>query len=69
MNDKKYYDFVYNSQDWKDRIAASKFKKEKDFAKSDTGFICLQGDHGSISFRNIKIRQLPGSKSPAKKGE
>ena len=29
------------------------------FAKSDIGFIALQGDHGSVSFRNIKIRPIP----------
>jgi len=28
------------------------------FAKSDSGFIALQGDHGSVSFRNIKLRPL-----------
>jgi len=28
------------------------------FAKFDRGFIGLQGDHGSISFRNIKLRPI-----------
>jgi hypothetical protein len=28
------------------------------FAKSNTGFISLQGDHGKVSFRNIKIRPI-----------
>jgi hypothetical protein len=28
------------------------------FAKSDKGRISLQGDHGQISFRNIKIRPI-----------
>ena len=31
------------------------------FAKSDSGFIALQGDHGSVSFRNIKVRPISGS--------
>jgi Domain of Unknown Function (DUF1080) len=61
MNGVKYYDFVYNSDDFKARVAKSKFGKGNtypDFAKSDTGFIGLQGDHGSVSFRNIKVRAI-----------
>ncbi len=58
VNGMKYYDFVYNSDDFKDRIAKSKFRTMKNFAKSDTGYIGLQGDHGSVSFRNIKVRPI-----------
>jgi hypothetical protein len=64
MNGVKYFDFVYNSEDWKDRISKSKFAKMQSFAKYDSGFIGLQGDHGSVSFRNIRIRPIP---SPATK--
>jgi len=28
------------------------------FAQFDLGYIGLQGDHGSVSFRNIKIRPI-----------
>jgi hypothetical protein len=28
------------------------------FAKADSGHIALQGDHGQVSFRNIKIRPI-----------
>jgi hypothetical protein len=58
MNGVKYYDFVFHSDDWKERVATSKFKKQADFAKADTGYIALQGDHGSVSFRNIKLRPI-----------
>ncbi len=58
VNGVKYYDFVYNSDDFKARVAKSKFRKMPGFAKSDSGFIGLQGDHGSISFRNIKLRPI-----------
>jgi hypothetical protein len=61
VNGVKYYDFVYNSADFKQRIAKSKFRSMPKFAKSDTGFIALQGDHGAIAFRNIKIRPLAGT--------
>jgi Domain of Unknown Function (DUF1080) len=62
MNGVKYYDFVYNSDDFKDRVAKSKFGKANaypNFAKSDTGFIGLQGDHpGPTAFRNIKLKPI-----------
>jgi hypothetical protein len=32
------------------------------FAKSGTGSLALQGDHGQVSFRNIKIRPIPPPK-------
>jgi len=63
MNGVKYYDFVWKSDDFKDRVAKSKFKSAPNFAKYDTGFIGLQGDHGAVSFRNIKIRPLSVTKS------
>ena len=45
------------------RVAASKFGNPPFsqfgvFGKSDTGKIALQGDHGAIAFRNIKIRVI-----------
>jgi len=68
VNGVKYYDFVWNSDDFKERVSKSKFKNMKNFAKSDTGFIGLQGDHGAISFRNIKLRPIKddGKKDPSK---
>jgi hypothetical protein len=32
------------------------------FAKADKGYIALQGDHGQVSFRNIKIRPIEAKK-------
>ena len=61
----KYYDFVYKSDDFKARIAKSKFRNLPHFATSDSGFIGLQGDHGAVAFRNIKLR--PFSRGRAKK--
>jgi hypothetical protein len=29
-----------------------------EFAKSGSGSIALQGDHGAVSFRNIKVKPL-----------
>jgi len=58
VNGTKYYDFVWGSDDFKARVAKSKFAKMPNFAKADSGFLALQGDHGSVSFRNIKLRPL-----------
>jgi hypothetical protein len=58
MNGVKYVEYVIGSEDFNKRVAASKFGKMPKFAKSDTGYIALQGDHGEVSFRNIKVRLL-----------
>ena len=58
INGVKYFEFVLGSDDFNARVAKSKFGKMPNFAKSNSGYIALQGDHGSVSFRNIKIRPL-----------
>jgi len=59
VNGVKYFEYVLWSDDFKERVAKTKFAKMPLFAKSNTGYIALQGDHGQISFRNIRIRSLP----------
>jgi hypothetical protein len=58
INGVKYFEYVLGSDDFKARVAKSKFSNMPFFAKAASGFIALQGDHGSVSFRNIKIRPL-----------
>lgn len=58
MNGVKYYEFVLGSEDFKARIKKSKFADMPHFARARTGSIALQGDHGVVSFRNLKIRRL-----------
>jgi len=55
INGVKYFEYVLGGDDFNARVAKSKFGKMPFFAKSDSGFIALQGDHGSVAFRNIKI--------------
>jgi len=59
INGVKYFEYVLGSDDFNERVAKSKFGRMPFFAKSNIGYIALQGDHGSVSFRNIKIRPLP----------
>ena len=58
VNGVKYFEYVLGSEDFKARVAKSKFGKMPYFAKSDKGYLALQGDHGSVAFRNIKIRPI-----------
>jgi len=62
INGVKYFEYVLGSDDFKSRVAKSKFNDMPLFAKSDIGYLALQGDHGMVSFRNIKILPLPGKK-------
>jgi len=58
LNEVKTADFRTGSEAFKKRVAASKFKQWKNFAKHQVGHIGLQ-DHGDeVSFKNIKILEL-----------
>jgi hypothetical protein len=62
INGVKYFEYVLGSDDFNARVAKSKFHSMPFFAKATSGYIALQGDHGSVSFRNIKIRPLAETK-------
>jgi len=55
INGVSYFTYVLGSDDFNARVAKSKFAKMPGFTKAEKGFIALQGDHGSVSFRNIKL--------------
>jgi hypothetical protein len=59
VNGVTYFDYVLGSDDFKARVAKSKFGTMRGFAKAGTGRIALQGDHGQVAFRNIKVRPIP----------
>ncbi|MBS1707548.1 MAG: DUF1080 domain-containing protein [Armatimonadetes bacterium] len=58
VNGKRYYEFKIDSPDFWAKVKASKFSEHPMFAKSKTGMIAIQGDHGVVSFKNIKIKEL-----------
>ncbi|MCF7975120.1 MAG: DUF1080 domain-containing protein, partial [Phycisphaerae bacterium] len=62
INGVSYFTYVLGSDDFNDRVKKSKFGRMRLFAKSGKGYIALQGDHGQVSFRNIKIRPIPVEK-------
>ena len=58
LNGKKIVEFDANSDDWKQKRAAGKWKDYPDYAKSMTGEIALQ-DHGDKAYyKHILIREL-----------
>jgi hypothetical protein len=58
INGVKYLEYVLGSEDFDKRVADSKFARMRRFAKTHKGYIALQGDHGEVSFRNIKVRPI-----------
>ena len=58
INGDKYFEYQLGSEDFKKRVAASKFGAMPLFAKFDKGFLALQGDHGQVRFRNIKLKPI-----------
>jgi hypothetical protein len=62
INGVKYFEYVLGSDEFKARVAKSKFASMPLFAKVPRGRLALQGDHGEVSFRNIKLRPLPAVK-------
>lgn len=65
INGVKYFEYVLGSDDFNARVAKSKFSKMPLFAKAAAGYLALQGDHGQVSFRNLKVRSLPTKTGPA----
>lgn len=58
LNGEKIVDYEFGSDDWKQRVAASKFSEMPGYGMAESGHIALQ-DHGDpVWFRNIKIRPL-----------
>ena len=56
VNGMHYCVFQKGSDEWNQRVEASKFAKFERFGKANEGHICLQ-DHGcTVAFRNIKLR-------------
>jgi cytochrome c len=59
MNGEKVVEYEIGSEDWKKRVAESKFKGRPKFATFKKGPICLQDHSDRVEFCNIKIRPLP----------
>ena len=58
LNGQKLLEYEYGSEEMKTLIGQSKFKDMPYFAKAGSGRIGLQGDHGEVWYKNIRIRKL-----------
>ena len=58
LNEIKILEYDYQSDNFKRLIAKSKFRDMPFFAKEIKGAIGLQGDHGEVWYKNIRIRKL-----------
>jgi hypothetical protein len=58
LNGVKIVEYELGGDDWKAKVAASKFKDSPDYGKMTKGHIVLQ-DHGNlVTYRNIRIKKL-----------
>ena len=58
LNGVKVAEYDMGSEDFKAKVAASKFKRWPQFASSPTGHIALQNHGDDVAYRNLKIRPL-----------
>ena len=59
LNGEKIVEYEAWSDDWYDRVAASKFAEYPGFGEARSGHIGLQ-DHGDpVWFRDIRVRPIP----------
>lgn len=58
LNGKKILKYDRYSDDFKQKVAASKFKDIKNYGLHPDGHILLQDHNSEVFFRNIKIRKL-----------
>jgi hypothetical protein len=60
LNGQKVVTYELWSEDWKAKVAASKFKVYPNYGLAKGGHIGIQGDHeGTLALRHIRIRELP----------
>ena len=59
LNGTKVVEYDFGSEDWRRRVAASKFAKYPHYGLAESGLIGIQGDHpGALAIRRIRIREL-----------
>ena len=58
LNGTKIVEYTYGSKEMWELVEKSKFNSMPLFAKASEGHIGLQGDHGEIWYRNIRVRKL-----------
>lgn len=63
LNDVLVVEYEKGSADWKQRVSESKWTKWPSYGTTSTGHLSLQGDHGTVRYRNLRVRELPADSS------
>lgn len=58
LNGSKVVEYELNSEDWKTRVAASKWKEYPKYGQASEGYIDLQDHGGEVWFKNVMIKTL-----------
>ena len=59
LNGRQVVTYDLDSDDWRARVAASKFGKYPNYGLAKQGYIGIQGDHpGSLALRHVRVREL-----------
>ena len=59
LNGKRIVQYELGSAEWTQKVAASRFDAWKGYGRFSRGRIALQDDGGQVSYRNIRILELP----------
>ncbi len=63
LNGRKVMSVVVGSEEWKEAVAASKFKGIDGFGENNLGFIMVQDHQSEVWFHKITIREILPSKN------
>ena len=58
LNEMLILEYDYGSEEFNKLVSNSKFRDMPFFAKASSGKVGLQGDHGEVWYRNVKIKRL-----------
>jgi hypothetical protein len=58
LNGQKVVEYDLFTDAWKEVVAGSKWAEMPTYGMEPTGHLAIQGDHTSVSYRNMRIREL-----------
>ena len=58
LNQTLILEYDYGSEEFNKLVSKSKFRDMPFFGKASSGKVGLQGDHGEVWYRNIRIKKL-----------
>ncbi|MCP5021353.1 MAG: DUF1080 domain-containing protein [bacterium] len=58
LNGTLIVEYEKGSADWVKRVAGSKWSRWPAYGTTDTGHLAIQGDHGTVWYRNLRVREL-----------